>query len=498
MSFFSTIKGDFDPGGDPGAIRTAAAAHRTLASELLRGVTALDKEATGLQASWKGTPGSAGESASAAFQKAWKEFSAAITEYARGLDGAAGHLDAIADAIQNADEQAARLRDMAEAALVVGGLLTVFSFGTSDAAAVGAAMADAAAAATVMDMLGSLLDAAVAALGSFLDAFVGVAARFAMGSTFTLISEMIDKAIHGMNPLDPANYDAEDIANVIRGGMVQSALGVGSDWAEENSPALAAFQNAHPVLYTTGYAGLNGFISTALTEYAIEGKKLDLSTIEAVGAGTAIAAGSGAAVRGGVLWLGSRGGVVGQVFSDGQGSGTISRALGKVGDLTSIGKANVIDSWANQPGSVLRYNLFFAQPRGLTGAQAPPAPPGVPEPQVPAPPQIGGGTVTVRPGDSLYQIARRRLGNPNLYPVIQAVNPQVGPGGLIVPGQVLHIPRLPPLPAGSTAQVVQPGDSVWGLAGGDPALVKQIAELNGLANPAQIQPGWVLIIPPAA
>jgi membrane-bound lytic murein transglycosylase D len=122
----------------------------------------------------------------------------------------------------------------------------------------------------------------------------------------------------------------------------------------------------------------------------------------------------------------------------------------------------------------------------------------VPVPQV-SPPHVGGGTVTVRPGDSLYQIAGQRLGNPNLYPVIQAANPQaVGPDGRIVPGQVLRIPQLPVLPPGSTAQVVQPGESVWEIAGGDPALAGRIAELNHLEDPSLVQPGQVLIIPPAA
>lgn len=107
--------------------------------------------------------------------------------------------------------------------------------------------------------------------------------------------------------------------------------------------------------------------------------------------------------------------------------------------------------------------------------------------------------MTVRPGDSLYQIAGQRLGNPNLYPLIEAANPQaVGPNGLIMPGQVLHIPRLPALPADVTTQVVRPGDSLWEIAGGNPALVQRIAELNHLADPSLIQPGQVLIVPEAA
>lgn len=493
MSFFSTIEGDFDPGGDPEAIRGAAAAYRALGSTLLQIVSELGKEAEGLEKSWQGVGGDQSASAGGSFQEAWKKFSAAITDYAKGLDGAAGHLDTIADDIQNAQEQAARLRDMALAALAVGAGLTLFTFGTSDLSAAGVALADAAAATTVMETLGALLDAVVAALGPLLEAFVSVASRFVMGSTFTLISEMIDKGIHGLDPLNPANYTAEDIANILRGGMVQAALGA----AVGGSSTLSGLKSAYPFLFTTGYAGLNGLISTALTEYAIEGKPLDLSSIEAVAEGTGIAAASGAMVRGGVDWLAGRGGTVGQIFSENQGSSSIANILNNVGNVTGIRKGSVIDAWANQPGSVLRYNLFFQQPGAVTGPQAPSAPPGAPVPSVPPPPHIGGGTVTVEPGDDLYQIAQKQLGNPNLYPVIQALNPQVGADGTIYPGQVLHIPQLPQLPAGTTAQVVAPGDTVWGLAGGNPALAQQIEELNSLNKSAEIQPGWVLLVPPA-
>jgi hypothetical protein len=59
-------------------------------------------------------------------------------------------------------------------------------------------------------------------------------------------------------------------------------------------------------------------------------------------------------------------------------------------------------------------------------------------------PSAGDGTYTVRPGDNLYDIAGRKLGDPNLWPEIQAANPQLLPaaGTPIYPGQVLRIPRL--------------------------------------------------------
>jgi nucleoid-associated protein YgaU len=155
----------------------------------------------------------------------------------------------------------------------------------------------------------------------------------------------------------------------------------------------------------------------------------------------------------------------------------------------------------------VNYSINFGGQKagGLPVPQAPTPPPPAPvmhvpspPPPPPLPPHVGGGTFTVQPGDNLYNIAKERLGNPNLYPLIQAANPQVGPNGLIFPGQVLHIPVVRTPPANSVTQVVQPGDSLWGLANGNEALVQKIAELNHLKDPSLIFPGQVLIIPPTA
>jgi nucleoid-associated protein YgaU len=217
--------------------------------------------------------------------------------------------------------------------------------------------------------------------------------------------------------------------------------------------------------------------------------------------------------------------------------GLVARAVAKAGAITGISKGDVIRGGIGVPVSVLKNELFSgSHPASPTVPSAPAGPPPAPVAHVPppsapvahvppppgphvpppgphvpppgshvppsAPPRpahIGGGTVTVRPGDSLYEIAGHRLGNPNLYPLIEAANPQaVGPDGLIVPGQVLHIPRLPALPPDTTAQVVQPGESLWEIAGGDLAQVQRIAELNHLPDPSLIQPGQVLIVPQAA
>jgi WXG100 family type VII secretion target len=642
MSFLGDIEGIFDPGGDPAAIRAAATACRTLASELRGVISALDSVAADLAKSWKGEAGAEGQSASAAFQKAWRKFSAAIGEYAQSLDEAAAKLDDVADAIQSADEQAARLKEMALAALAVGAGLTLFTFGISDATAEAAAMADVAVATGEMSELAAALSFVADALGDLLGTIGDIATRFAMGSGFSLVAEMLDKLVfRHENPLDPANYSAEDVANIILGGMLNAGLGVAADSAEP----ISQFMGAHPVLGFTAYGATTGLIGGAVTQFAIEGKPLDASTIQDIGVGTVLS-GIGGAAAGQVSGLIARtsgtaptddgSAVTGPALSlpaaldslevpaadlaapDGSAANPPSAAsppsaanlpaggadeagttgppdvhpaapvaggtsdpaavappvadppgppavvtpaaavtapdapavvhpdagaggaagggpaagvtvpdapavvhpdAGGGGPATAVPAAAepgppapgsapatsrnngtvVVRSSVNVLPNIVKDRLFFSPSPAPAVPHAPTAPPTVPVPHVSPPPHVGGGTVTVRPGDSLSQIARERLGNPNLYPLIQAANPQVvGPDGRIVPGQVLHIPRLPVLPPGSTAQVVQPGESVWEIAGGDPALAGRIAELNQLADPSLIQPGQVLIIPPAA
>jgi spore germination protein len=121
--------------------------------------------------------------------------------------------------------------------------------------------------------------------------------------------------------------------------------------------------------------------------------------------------------------------------------------------------------------------------------------PDVPPPP-PAPAHVGGGTDTVNPGDTLWGVSADKLNNPADSPLFERENPRTSPDGLIYPGEKLDVPELPVLPLGYTVHVIQPGDTVSGLAGGDPALVQEIVRLNGLTDPSIIIAGEPLILPP--
>ena len=112
-------------------------------------------------------------------------------------------------------------------------------------------------------------------------------------------------------------------------------------------------------------------------------------------------------------------------------------------------------------------------------------------------PATGGGAVrsyVVRPGDSLYRIARR-------FGVtvegIVAANELSDPD-LLYPGQVLRIPgglsntRANPSRALEGVYTVQPGDTLLSIARRFQTSPARLALLNGLSNPGYLFPGQVL------
>jgi len=127
----------------------------------------------------------------------------------------------------------------------------------------------------------------------------------------------------------------------------------------------------------------------------------------------------------------------------------------------------------------------------------------VPEPAVrdnaPAP-----SVVRVSPGDSLWKLASRYLGDGNQWTEIASANPEIADPNLIRVGQQIRLPGS--LPGENTAvaaaanQVrVQPGDSLWKLAEaqwGDGLAWSCIAESNPqVRDSSKIYPGQTLALP---
>jgi len=493
VSFLGNVEGIFDPGGDPEAVRGAARATRALASELRGTVSALDPVAADLKQFWRGAGAHQEGSAADNFQRAWGKFSKDVLECAEQLDEAATRIDKIAGAIATAQAEAARLKQVIELTIAGGALLTFFSFGVSDATADVMAATDIAVAAGVMTEVDGFIANSVALLSDVTAALAKVAAQFMLGVISDGLAIMAFKPFEGENPFSLSSYDANDVSNVLLGGLVSGALGV----VVNGVTPVSEFMQAHPVAGAALWNATSAFSWGVPWEFWVLGQPFDLHTWQILGESTGISFVSAS--------------VLGKAGTTDTPLGRLLSAEGETG-LPGVTRADVSNNGFILPITGIKYLINGGpQPTRLlapdTGPTLPPAP-GVAAPNVPelppgtpvrlVPPHIGGGTQTVAPGDSLWDIARRRLGNPSLYPVIASANPQaVGPDGTIVAGQVLRIPVLPPLPPGATAQVVQPGQSISEIAGGNTELARRIAELSDVQEPSLIYPGQVLIIPPA-
>ena len=160
-------------------------------------------------------------------------------------------------------------------------------------------------------------------------------------------------------------------------------------------------------------------------------------------------------------------------------------------------------------------------------SSAPETPPRAASPAArhPAPEASPGQTITVRRGDTLWDLAERHLGDGHRYTEILALNlgrHQADGRALddthwIYPGWQLRLPdgaailkpTVPPAsPAsGNGTHTVEPGDTLWDIAGehlGDPARYPEIVALNqdvpqpgggALTDPDLIRAGWLLTLP---
>ncbi|MBI4479111.1 MAG: LysM peptidoglycan-binding domain-containing protein [Acidobacteria bacterium] len=108
--------------------------------------------------------------------------------------------------------------------------------------------------------------------------------------------------------------------------------------------------------------------------------------------------------------------------------------------------------------------------------------------------------VRVSPGDSLWKIATRHLGDGNQWRVIASANPEITNPDVIHAGQQIRLPGESATTAAAANQVrVQAGDSLWKLAKahwGNGQAWSCIAESNPeIQDSSRIYPGQTLTLP---
>ena len=159
--------------------------------------------------------------------------------------------------------------------------------------------------------------------------------------------------------------------------------------------------------------------------------------------------------------------------------------------------------------AALLVGLFPTGPGGVAVSTTPPprpavSPTGAPSTPSPEPPVVatptaeptgvpaGGTTYTVQPGDSLSVIGQR-FGV--AWQLIAQANGIAGPDYVIVPGQVLVIPEPAEPTAGAEFHVVEPGDTITGIALQDGVDATDLADFNNIADWNSIRVGDILYIP---
>jgi nucleoid-associated protein YgaU len=110
-------------------------------------------------------------------------------------------------------------------------------------------------------------------------------------------------------------------------------------------------------------------------------------------------------------------------------------------------------------------------------------------------------TYTVKAGDTLSGIAQAQLGDAGRWPEIFLLNrASIRHPDRIFPGQVLTLPGDTPMDPPPRLYVVQPGDTLSGIAKtqlGDAGRWRDIFDLNRdvIADPDRIFPDQVLLLP---
>jgi len=192
------------------------------------------------------------------------------------------------------------------------------------------------------------------------------------------------------------------------------------------------------------------------------------------------------------------------VWPEGTPLGDVARFYRRLKELRSIPFENPVlaqdtphDNTSGQQSNVPRRNvrtLSPDQPSQKPKKIIPVAEPSIRE-NSPAP-----RIVRVSPGDSLWKIASRYLGDGNQWQEIASVNPEISDPNLIRVGQQICLPGESATEAAATIQVrVQAGDSLWKLAKAQWGMGQAwscIAESNPqIQDSSRIYPGQTLALP---
>lgn len=295
-------------------------------------------------------------------------------------------------------------------------------------------MADVAVATGLISEVDAAVGEVMLIVDALLDALGRVAVMFTMGAGWDVATIFATRALQGLNPFDPTSYGPSDWSNVLMAGDMSLIWGFAA-----KVPAVKAALAANPTVGTAVYQALSQATAGPIWQILILGLPADKwSTWEKIGISTLISAGTGGVFGnyGSDLSLGQF------ITTPASGAGSYLHAVINNSEL-GISRGDWVRNGVGLPASVVKYGYFgAAAPASLEGVENPALPLAVPVPDVP-------------------------------------------------------LPHVPGLPQGSTLHVVQHEERLSELASGNATLAKEIAQLNHLGDASVVEPGQVLIIPPA-
>ncbi len=434
----------FNPGGHPDDIRRAAAVCRQLSTNLAQGVASVEPAAAQLSRSWKGPSADA-------FQRAWGQYDAKLSEYWVHLSSVANTLEELADFIAETQRQAKIFWLMIAATIATGIAFTFITAGFSNAASAAVASAQLSGLAALAARMAFVISGQAAAVAAIQAAIATVAARLAMGMAFSFASSLIVKGVvQDLNVLDPDSWNANDGSKILLDGVLVIGMGslastpaVATRLAGPTGVASLGRQLTGGAIFGAGGSTFFSFVS----QFGFGGHSLtDLEAWKEVGASMGV---------GGVAGFGSAGLFFGapRVFQYTlrNRTGSAPVVVVRAPRLVDVGVSDVMRASTGMVSDAINYIINYPQPAvppNMASGDPNAIPPqGVPVPIPATPtrepaPMLGGGTHTVRGGESLSTIARRVYGDANLWPRIAAANPQIANPSSIRPGQVIQLPVL--------------------------------------------------------
>lgn len=222
------------PGGDPGALRAAAAAWRSLAGTLRDVAAEIDGGVRDVDARWHGA-------AHTAFAAYWRERHASLVDGADHADEVAGTLDRVAGEIERVNHEVHQLYLAIAATVAVSLAASIFTFGASTAAGAAVTAANVARATTLVEGLAEFLSAM--RVGFEVTRFVRFWKLWGLAASVNTAAVGVVKLGQGENPFDWDNWSVRDIsgivvnadAGVVANGLLGPGIAAGASGAAGGS-----------------------------------------------------------------------------------------------------------------------------------------------------------------------------------------------------------------------------------------------------------------------